>query len=230
MYCKLVKAIHRKSEVPEKGFSLIELILVITVIGIIIGFAAPSISQLGGPKLGTAAREVSSTMNVARSEAISKNTAVRFGIVVECGKFPEFAYNRYGLWTWDKQEREFKASTDLTALPDGFVFDPKFEDYVKEADYAKNDPTSVRGTYFLEDLNAEFETQIGGQSARVKYLEFRPNGSARIPDQYVRRFLLILRAGLVTEEGKVEFDEEETKNWAMFATEQFTGNTKIHRP
>lgn len=204
------------------------------IIGLLIGITVPAVTSFGGgAQLGTSARTVSGRLNVARSEAIAKHTAVRFGIIVECAEFPDFAYKRYGTWVWDRDAREFKGDSELTELPAGLVFEPELPTYIKDAPYAANDPSSVRGTYFLSNTDAEFETQIGTGTARVRFLEFRPSGSARIPIEHMRRFLLVMTEGDVTG-NTVSYpggaEGGEPKNWALFGIDQITGRTKIYRP
>ncbi|MBM3114682.1 GspH/FimT family pseudopilin [Jeongeupia naejangsanensis] len=65
-----------KQITQESGFSLIELMIVIALIGIVLSIAAPSLSGLIQQKrLGGAAENLASDLQYARSEAIKRNAS-----------------------------------------------------------------------------------------------------------------------------------------------------------
>jgi prepilin-type N-terminal cleavage/methylation domain-containing protein len=67
----------------EQGFSLIELVAVVGIIGVMAGVARPSIATyIRNYKINGAQREVSSELSAARSRAISKNTQSGVSFVV----------------------------------------------------------------------------------------------------------------------------------------------------
>lgn len=73
----------------EKGFTLIELMVTLTVLAIIMAFAAPSLADfLNKRKVASAAEQLYSELQYARSEAISRSAAT----------FVDFSAN--GTTTW----------------------------------------------------------------------------------------------------------------------------------
>jgi prepilin-type N-terminal cleavage/methylation domain-containing protein len=99
----------------ERGFSLIELLIVVGLIVIMAGVAAPSIAVfIRNYKINGTEREVTSMITTARSRAISRNTqagvsfevvdANTYRIVVEDGLAPTFG--------------------ELHDLPAGLIFQP----------------------------------------------------------------------------------------------------------
>ena len=61
----------------QQGFTLIELMVTVAVLGIVVGFAVPGFqSVVNGNRLTGAANELIATMQVARTEAIRRNRRV----------------------------------------------------------------------------------------------------------------------------------------------------------
>lgn len=58
----------------NKGFSIVELLVVVSVMAIMVGFSALSITIVNNMNVSKAARELNSAINTARSTAISKGT------------------------------------------------------------------------------------------------------------------------------------------------------------
>ena len=60
-----------------RGFTLVELMIVVTLMAVMLGIAAPSFRDfMAGQRVKTAAGEYSSTLVQARSEAIKRNASV----------------------------------------------------------------------------------------------------------------------------------------------------------
>jgi type IV fimbrial biogenesis protein FimT len=61
----------------ERGFTLIELMVTITILAIVLGIAVPSFNNATlGSKLGSYANNLVASVNLARSEAIKRNTVL----------------------------------------------------------------------------------------------------------------------------------------------------------
>lgn len=72
------------SQLKAKGFTLIELMVVIAIIAILAAIAAPSFtSQIRNARLKTATEEFNSDLIFARNEAIRRNAAVFFNMQVK---------------------------------------------------------------------------------------------------------------------------------------------------
>ena len=62
---------------PQQGFTLIELMVAVAVLGVVVGLAVPGFqSVVNSNRLAGAANEAIATMQVARMEAIRRNRRV----------------------------------------------------------------------------------------------------------------------------------------------------------
>ena len=68
---------HRGAQPSERGFTLIELMVTVSVLAILLAVAAPSFSEfVAGQKVKTAANDLTTALILARSEAIKRNADI----------------------------------------------------------------------------------------------------------------------------------------------------------
>ncbi len=73
----------------KNGFTLVELIVVIALMGIILGAVGLSMNSLGGQKVKTSSRKVYNTLGTAQTVAMSKGNTL-FGLVYEDGGYTAY--------------------------------------------------------------------------------------------------------------------------------------------
>ena len=82
------KILNKPSTSGDKGFSLLELILVLFLMGLIVGLALPFVVKtLDRVKLQSETRQIASTLQFARSEAISKKKIFTFNANIDQNKY-----------------------------------------------------------------------------------------------------------------------------------------------
>jgi prepilin-type N-terminal cleavage/methylation domain-containing protein len=71
---------------PARGFTLIEMVVVVAIVGILVGLGASNYSAwITNSRIRTAAETLASGLNTARNEAIKRNRLVRFHLVSDLG-------------------------------------------------------------------------------------------------------------------------------------------------
>ena len=71
---------------PARGFTLIEMVVVVAILGILVGLGASSYSAwIANSRIRTAAETLASGLSAARNEAIKRNRLVRFHLVSDLG-------------------------------------------------------------------------------------------------------------------------------------------------
>ena len=82
------KTLNRPRILGNKGFSLLELILVLFLMGLIVGLALPFVVKtLDRVKLQSEARQIASALQFVRSEAISKKKIFTFNANIDQNKY-----------------------------------------------------------------------------------------------------------------------------------------------
>ena len=113
--------------IKEKGFTLIELVLVLVLMGLIAGLTLPFVvSTLDRIKLQSEVRQIASALQFARSEAISKKTLFTFNVDID--------KNQYWL-AIPKQEEVTQTKT--------------LDETVQVIDYQRADETLTEGAFMI---------------------------------------------------------------------------------
>lgn len=120
----------------QQGFTLIELMVAVAVLGIVVGLAVPGFqSAVNGNRLAGAANELIATMQVARMEAIRRNRRVAV-----CASANANAGD---------------GATCATANVDGFI---AYIDAEPHGNFDKTTDTLVRNTSFAGTLEVTGDT------------------------------------------------------------------------
>jgi len=150
----------------DKGFTLIELILVLVIIGFLTALVTPAITSLTGLKLKTTARRVAAGLRYARSQAVttSSDYQVIFNLekgemTIECGEEEE-PYREDVEWKETQGEEEESTGEDEISIQR--MKRKKTYTVPKEVKLAK---VIVDGEEITEDDEEE------------AWIDFYPNGS-----------------------------------------------------
>ena len=215
-----------------RGFSLVEMLVVVAVIGMLLALSAPSILTLTSTSLTTGAWQLNGYLNLARAEAIRDGRVVRVALVRNWDNEQHSALRKLSTWKWDDEAEVFVQSGGWEILPEGVVIEPEFPDYVRSADYAKDDATTVQAQFPERDETLS----ISGDTVEVTTLDFLPNGRVRESGEIPKRMIgFVMTLGYVDEQGNVvrtasRDDSGQPANWAQVNVDTLTGRIQVHRP
>lgn len=111
-----------KHSSPPRGFSLIELLTVITIIGIMITFSALSIGSIGARRLSQGGNLVVDLANEARQNSMTKGVMTAF-IVAKSSPSTNHKLRSFILMEKGPRQTEWKPVTKWELLPTGTVVD-----------------------------------------------------------------------------------------------------------
>lgn len=215
------------------GFSLIEMLVVVMIIGILVGLVVPAVNGIGrSSALSTGGNTVVDLVNYAREEAMTKNTMTALvvlgdqgsqGVQVDNNDYRALSVLEYDPVAGWSQIREWET------LPTGIVFDCNDK---TNCSFLVNSPThflSAEGQNSQQPQNppAKYRgNQVLGYAARI----FMPNGALQNPEQPAQ---LRLVEGFFQGGHVIYTNHDNGKHATNFydiAILGMTGTTKINRP
>ncbi len=220
------------------GFSLIELLTVVLIIGIIAGFVVPAVNGIGrGSQLTNAGNAVVDMMNLARQEAMTKNTMTA---VVIMARQPsgqqvvgeDFSYRALTVVEYDAVAG-WSQITQWEILPPGIVIDcnpdptssPSHSSYNS---FLQNSPTFPFLAHGQLNPPVSFQgAQLNSNAYAARI--FMSNGALQNPEQPAQ---LRLVEGLYQGNGVIYTNRngQQSGNSYDVAILGMTGTTKVTRP
>lgn len=199
--------------------------VVLTVLSLASAILGGSLIALRTTQLSVASGEFADFVNLCRSHAIAKHTAVRVGVVTSSTGTQDELYRSYSAWEWSRKSRKYEQFASWESLPKTAVFEPGAPEYIRDAEYFAKDPSSTRGDHLLSLDDNQFEVEDGSGTLRtLKFVEFSPAGRAAAPGGELRNLVLVVR------EGTADEPPAEVANWCQFNVDTLTGRIRVHRP
>lgn len=100
-----------------KGFTLIELIIVVVIMGVMFIFAVPAFTSTSHSKLKSAVRDVATEMQMARMKAIYRNQSYRVRLILNQTTSDAYIFERYSNGSWETDPERLTMASGATALP-----------------------------------------------------------------------------------------------------------------
>lgn len=185
----------------RKGFTLIELILVLVIMGLLTSLVAPAITSLAGLKLKTAARRIAAGLRYARSQAVTTGSDYQVVFNLEKGEVTVESLQEEEPYRGDGEQKESQGNekedvSEEESAPQKIKRKKTYK-VPKEVKIAK---VIVEGVEITEDDDEEV------------WIDFYPNGSCSGGEIYltnererVYRIVLNFLTGIVeiTEEEEI---------------------------
>lgn len=216
---------------------MVEILAVLAVATVITGLSVPALSGInGGNTLNTATAKLAGLMTVARSEAISRHTVVRFVVARDWPGKQDANLRRVSLWAWDSDIEQYAPLTDWEDLPDGIILEPSVPAYVKSSTYANDDRSSVHGNCVLDSEfadRAQFNPGAPTEPIDARYIEFTPAGNLRIPEGDARHAIFVATQGFANEDGTLRYTRatgDGPANWSQLNVDTLTGRVRVYQP
>lgn len=207
------------------------------IMSILAGLSVPAVKGLSGSNgLNTGTRKLADWMNLARSEAITRHTLVRFAVARVWNSQNDAVLRKISLWAWNADVEQFLPLTAWEELPVGVVVEPVLPNYVSTAAYATEDRASVNGDCVLDDrlkAQAEFDAGTATDPVLARYIEFLPSGGVRIPGSTKRNAIFVATQGFANAGGQLTYTTRAGANpatWAQINVDTLTGRVRVYRP
>ena len=225
----------------NKGFSLVELIIVIAIMAIIIGIAIPGLNNLiNGNKVERAAKQLAAAIGKARSEAIVSNRKVAMLFPVKHdsnnnirtqyinSSYAIVVFKRDGVTADPEKNNDFK----WERLPGNVYISATTGEFTTGNDFFEQDGIkyNISGEFTISGTdrkyNRIFKTS-SGTNKTVRMLVFNPDGTVGSSN-----LNFFLAEGLIEMSGNIKLNDKANPTKPAgaigFAVNQFTGRVKYY--
>lgn len=215
----------KKTLLPnQSAFSLTELLAVMAVGSILTALAMPALRGVTAASISTGVQKTNDLLGQARSEAIVRQLPCRMAIVTNWPSNPKANYRAASLWRANEGNlTQWNPISEWNYLPEGSVFDPH---------QPENAPTyhSETPLFLFQAANNEFTTEVHGETVTMRFIEFIPNGSARVPGGNGENLWIRIAEGISSAGTTVARSGEAGTNFADVVADGLIGRIKIYRP
>jgi general secretion pathway protein H len=100
---------------PEGGFTLLEIVIVVAVVALFVGFAVPRLPDMAGTRIHQSARKVSMILQLARSRAVSMRRYYRVDVDLDANDVTVSYFGPEGKYITDDEVRQFSLREGIIA-------------------------------------------------------------------------------------------------------------------
>jgi prepilin-type N-terminal cleavage/methylation domain-containing protein len=202
----------------KKGFTLVELLSVLSIMAVIIGISVPAIGSLTRSSgLAVSGRVVSNLMAIARSEAINQRKRIAFVFISDHTATESLVYRKMSVGELDLDAATFSPLSKWEMLTNGVAVD--FDTTLYSSAMTKPNTTTVT---------------IAGVSTEIAYILFDPTGAAFQAAVGKPSGIRLIEGFFSSAQGQViptsAQKSGDSANWLQVSADSLTGRIQIERP